>query len=82
MKAAGCSPRTIPWERVQASGTNRAVVQGETSFIVPNFGESEGQTPRTHSIDEPVPAATSHGAGALVTGEGAKFEDGVSVLVG
>jgi DNA (cytosine-5)-methyltransferase 1 len=31
-------------------------------FIVPNFGERDGQTPRTHAIDEPLPtvAATGH----------------------
>jgi DNA (cytosine-5)-methyltransferase 1 len=37
-----------------------------TPFIVPNFGERDGQQPRSHSIDEPLPAVTSHGAGALV----------------
>jgi len=42
---------------------HRAVVE---PFIVPNFGEREGQTPRTHSVNEPLPAVTSHGAGALV----------------
>lgn len=35
-------------------------------FIVPNFGEREGQKPRNHSIDKPLPAVTSHGAGALI----------------
>lgn len=35
-------------------------------FIVPNFGERTGQQPRTHSIDNPLPAVTGHGAGALV----------------
>jgi DNA (cytosine-5)-methyltransferase 1 len=35
-------------------------------FIVPNFGEREGQQPRTHALDKPLPAVTSHGAGALV----------------
>jgi DNA (cytosine-5)-methyltransferase 1 len=34
-------------------------------FLVPNFGERKGQKPRTHSIDNPLPAATSHGAGGL-----------------
>jgi hypothetical protein len=41
----------------------RALVQ---PFIVPNFGERDGQKPRTHSIDEPLPTVTGHGAGALV----------------
>jgi DNA (cytosine-5)-methyltransferase 1 len=35
-------------------------------FTTPNFGENAGQRPRTHSLDEPVPTATSHGAGMLV----------------
>lgn len=35
-------------------------------FIVPNFGEREGQQPRVHDVDNPLPAVTSHGAGALV----------------
>lgn len=35
-------------------------------FIVPNFGERPGQQPRSHSVDEPLPAVTSHGAGSLV----------------
>lgn len=35
-------------------------------FIVPQFGERDGQAPRVHDISEPLPAVTSHGAGALV----------------
>ncbi|MCU1328401.1 MAG: cytosine-specific methylase [Bryobacterales bacterium] len=35
-------------------------------FIVPFFGEREGQTPRTHSVNDPLPAVTGQGAGALV----------------
>lgn len=35
-------------------------------FIVPFFGERDGQKPRTHSVEEPLPAVTSHGAGGLV----------------
>jgi DNA (cytosine-5)-methyltransferase 1 len=34
-------------------------------FIVPNFGEREGQVPRTHSVEDPLPSPTSHGAGGL-----------------
>jgi DNA (cytosine-5)-methyltransferase 1 len=48
----------------------RALVQpfiGLAEFLIPNFGEREGQEPRCHSIDEPLPAVTSHGAGGLVT---------------
>jgi len=35
-------------------------------FLVPFFGERPGQDPRTHSVDQPLPAVTSHGAGGLV----------------
>lgn len=35
-------------------------------FITPNFGEHIGQNPRTHSIEEPLPSITSHGAGNLI----------------
>lgn len=36
------------------------------AFLVPQFGEAHGQQPRTHSIYEPTPTVTPHGAGALV----------------
>ncbi len=36
-------------------------------FIVPHFGEREGQQPRTHSVDDPCPTVTgTKGAGSLV----------------
>ena len=37
------------------------------AYIVPNFGERQGQEPRIHNIDQPMPAATSRGAGSLVS---------------
>jgi DNA (cytosine-5)-methyltransferase 1 len=36
------------------------------AFLVPQFGERPGQDLRSLSIDDPTPAVTSHGAGALV----------------
>jgi DNA (cytosine-5)-methyltransferase 1 len=54
------SPKTLA--RIEA-GLRKFGLKG---FIVPQFGERAGQTPRTHDINEPVPAVTSHGAGALV----------------
>ena len=36
-------------------------------YIVPNFGERNGQEPRVHDVDDPVPAITSRGAGSLVS---------------
>lgn len=35
-------------------------------FIVPNFGEHEQQSPRTHSVSDPLPTVTGSGAGNLV----------------
>lgn len=34
--------------------------------LVPFFGEREGQEPRAHSVDAPLPAVTGQGAGAVV----------------
>ncbi|MCW1921299.1 DNA cytosine methyltransferase [Luteolibacter arcticus] len=54
------SPKTLA--RIEA-GLRKFGLKG---FIVPQFGERPGQEPRTHDIDRPAPAVTSHGAGALV----------------
>lgn len=35
-------------------------------FLVPNFGERNGQAPRCQSVEDPLPSVTSHGAGAVV----------------
>jgi DNA (cytosine-5)-methyltransferase 1 len=35
-------------------------------FLVPNFGERDGQLPRSHSVWQPLPVVTSHGAGSVV----------------
>lgn len=37
-----------------------------TPFAVPFFGENGGQNPRSHSVGEPLPTVTGHGAGGLV----------------
>lgn len=41
--------------------------KADAAFLIPNFGEAAGQRPRVHPVDQPAPAVTSHGAGALVT---------------
>ena len=46
------------------SGGNMALCE---SFIVPHFGEREGQKPRTHGLDDPLPTVTGQGAGSLIT---------------
>lgn len=49
-----------------ANGSGVPGVKALDPFIVPFFGEREGQPPRSHSVDAPLPAVTSHGAGGLV----------------
>jgi len=53
------SPKTMA--RIMA-GLRKFGLKG---FIVPQFGERQGQEPRTHDLGEPLPTVTSHGAGAL-----------------
>lgn len=45
---------------VAASGHNFAVVE---PFLIPHYGERDGQAPRTHSVDEPVPTIPASGDG-------------------
>ncbi len=52
-----------PCPTVTGGGGHLAVAE---PFLIPFFGERDGQEPRTHSVDEPAPAVTSHGAGAIV----------------
>lgn len=52
-----------PLPTVTAGGTHLGLCE---PFIVPQFGEADGQLPRLHDIAAPLPAVTSHGAGALV----------------
>lgn len=54
------SPKTL--RRIYA-GLKRYGLKG---CIVPQFGERAGQAPRAHDLDAPLPAVTSHGAGAVV----------------
>lgn len=44
------------------TGANR----GELAFISAQFGERDGQYPRTHSLDEPLPVGPTLGHGVLV----------------
>lgn len=73
-----CQPFLLPhrqFKNMNADSVDRPVrtitgasrdIQLVQPFIVPQFGERKGQPPRTHAVDEPLPAVTSHGAGALV----------------
>ena len=45
------------------------VKYGLREFLIPNFGELPGQTPRTHDVDSPLPTVTSHGAGGVAKEE-------------
>jgi len=53
-------------DRSTASSIDNVDRQGLAQpFLTPNFGERERQQPRIHSIQEPLPTITSHGAGML-----------------
>lgn len=62
----GAAPRSVDRPAGTVTTTSRGVGLAE-SFLVPNFGERVGQKPRTHSLEDPAPAVTSHGAGGLVS---------------
>lgn len=53
----------LPLGVVCANGLHHGVAQ---PFLVPNFGERVGQSPRAQALDVPAPAVTGHGAGCLV----------------
>lgn len=61
----GAAPRSVddPLPTVLSSSEGLGLAE---PFIVPNFGERFGQAPRLHSVAQPLPTVTSHGAGALV----------------
>jgi DNA (cytosine-5)-methyltransferase 1 len=52
-----------PLSTITASGSHHGLVE---PFIIPFFGERDGQEPRTHSIEEPLPTITTQGAGGIV----------------
>lgn len=56
-------PVDRPISAVATSGAHHALLE---PFIVPHFGERGGQSPRTHSVDKPLPTVTGQGAGSVV----------------
>ncbi len=64
-QASGGAPRSVgdPLPTIVGQGRGNMLVE---PFIIPYFGEADGQVPRSHSVGDPLPAVTSHGAGALV----------------
>ncbi len=60
------NPRSIDQPIGGITTTSRGIGLAQP-FLVPFFGECDGQKPRTHSIEDPVPSPTSHGAGGLVS---------------
>jgi DNA (cytosine-5)-methyltransferase 1 len=58
-------PRSVDEPLGTLTTTSRGVGICEP-FLVPNFGERDGQAPRCQSVDDPLPTVTSHGAGCLV----------------
>jgi len=56
-----------PIRTIDATNADQIGVVNPT--LVPNFGEREGQSPRCHSVDDPLPVITAqHGAPSLVQG--------------
>ena len=41
-------------------------IQLPRPFMIPNFGEADGQEPRCHSVDQPTPTVTGRGACNLI----------------
>lgn len=62
----GCSSVESPLPTVTTKDRFGLVTPTAAPFLVPNFGERDGQEPRVHSVEDPLPAVTSHGAGNLV----------------
>lgn len=58
-------PRAVDEPLQTVTTTSRGIGLAQP-FLVPQFGERPTQTPRTHSVKDPLPTVTSHGAGALV----------------
>jgi DNA (cytosine-5)-methyltransferase 1 len=44
----------------------RGAIAKVEPFLIPNFGERDGQAPRMHSVENPLPTVTSLGAGKIV----------------
>lgn len=61
---SGGAPRSTAEPAPTIAG--KGAISKVEPFLVPFFGEREGQEPRTHSVNGPAPAVTSHGAGGLV----------------
>ena len=61
----GAAPRAVsdPLPTILGASAGIGIVE---PFLVPNFGERDGQAPRTHPVSDPLPSVTSHGAGGLV----------------
>ena len=61
----GAAPRSVddPLPTVLGASAGLGVVE---PFLVPNFGERDGQAPRCQCVEDPLPSVTSHGAGAVV----------------
>lgn len=48
-----------------ATMTTKANMGLTVPYMVPHFGEREGQQPRSHGIDQPTPTITGQGAGSI-----------------
>ena len=69
-------PVENPLPTLTTKNDTHVVTPGAEPFVVPSFGEREGQEPRVHDIEQPAPAVTSRGAGSLVSPTMAPSETG------
>lgn len=71
--------RTVTTEKGGDQALAIPVVKGAVPFLVPNFGERKGQTPRTHSVDDPLPTITASGHQQLAAHAAAVCGDEVRI---
>ena len=60
-------PVDRPAPTLTTRNDTHVVTPGAEPFVVPSFGERQGQKPRVHDIEQPAPAVTGRGAGSLVS---------------
>ncbi len=63
--ANGLRGMDLPAATLTCNSRAEGFVDLRPTWLIPNFGERPTQTPRTHDVDSPIPAVTSHGAGGI-----------------
>ena len=60
---SGGSPRSVDKPAPTISGKGAQALVQPQSFVIPFYSEREGQSPRTHDVNEPVPSIPATGSG-------------------